>query len=239
MIEVPTPYGNQLWVAGNNGLFMYNGDFWYRYGIDIKRERWNFGWQIETRYIVGETKLFAVKDTYPTALAIDDYGCLWIGSAVAGLTKYDTNTQEFFVYDKASYPLISNQITALAYEPQSGKLYIGAAEGLSSLTLRSSQNPQRIFSKVVAVPNPFYPERGDVVKIFNEPGDFMPASAKICKIFDKSGQLVYDLPLNKYQSFSWDGTNKNGKKCSSGVYFYVISASNGETKRGKIALIRD
>jgi len=239
MIEVATPYGNQLWIAGNKGLFMYDGDYWYRYGIDIKREKWNFGWQVETRYFVGETKLFAAKETYPTALAIDDYGCLWIGSEDAGLTKYDTNTEEFFIYDKDSYPLISNQIKALAYEPQSGKLFIGAAEGLCSVTVGSSINPQKDFNKVVAVPNPFYPDRGDVVKIFNEPGDFMPSSAKICKIFDKSGQLVYDLPLNKYQSFSWDGRNKNGKKCSSGVYFYTISNNKGETKRGKIALIRD
>ncbi len=239
MIDLSTPYGNQFWVASSKGLFMYDGDYWYRYGIDIKRERWISNWQIETRYFVGETKLFAAKETYPTALALDDYGCLWIGSDSAGLTKYDTNTEEFFVYDISAYPLISNQITALAYEPQSGKLYIGAAEGLSSLTVGSSINTQTKFNKVVAVPNPFYPERGDVVRIFNEPDDFMPNSAKICKIFDKSGQLIYDLPLNKYQSFSWDGNNKNGKKCSSGVYFYVISASNGETKRGKIALIRE
>ncbi len=239
IIEVPTPYGNQLWVAGNNGLFMYDGNYWYRYGINIKRERWSAGWQIETRYIIGETKLFAAKDTYPTALAIDDYGCLWIGSEEAGLTKYDTNTEEYFVYDKDSYPLISNQIKALAYEARSGKLYIGAGEGLCSVTVGSSANPQKDFNKVVAVPNPFYPERGDIVRIYNDPDDFMPKSAKVCKIFDISGQLVYDLPLNKYQSFSWDGRNKNGKKCSSGIYFYTISSSDGQTKKGKIALIRD
>lgn len=240
MIEVATPYGKQMWIAGNNGLYMYNGNDWYRYGIDIKRERWSgSNWAIDTRYIVGETKLFAAKETHPTALAIDDYGCLWIGSDSAGLTKFDTNTEEYFIYDKASYPLISDQITALAYEAQSGKLFIGAAEGLCSLTVGSSINTQKDFNKVVAVPNPFYPERGDIVRIFNEPGDFMPNSAKVCKIFDKSGQLVYDIPLNKYQSFSWNGNNKNGKKCSSGVYFFVISGNDGETVKGKIALIRD
>ncbi len=239
IIEVASPYGNQIWIAGTNGLFMYDGDYWYRYGIDIKRERWTGSWQIDTRYIVGETKLFAAKDTYPTSLAIDDFGCLWIGSEEAGLTKYDTNTEEYFVYDKDSYPLISNQIRALAYEARSGKLFIGAGEGLCSVTVGSSANPETNFNKLVAVPNPFYPERGDVVRIFNSPNDFMPKSAKICKIFDKSGQLVYDLPINKYQSFSWDGNNKNGKKCSSGIYFFTVSNDKGETIRGKIALIRD
>lgn len=239
IIEVATPYGKQLWVAGNNGLFMYDGNYWYRYGIDIKRERWSSGWQIETRYIVGETKLFAAKDTYPTALAADDFGCLWIGSEEAGLTKYDTNTEEYFVYDKSSYPLISNQIRALTYEARSGKLYIGAGEGLCSLTVGASANPEKDFNKVVTVPNPFYPDRGDVVRIFNAQSDFLPASAKTCKIFDKSGQLVYDLPLNKYQTFNWDGSNKNGRKCSSGIYFFTISNDKGDTIRGKIALIRD
>lgn len=238
MIQISTPYGNQFWIAGNDGLYMYDGEDWYRYGIDIKREIWKSSWVVDTRYIVGETKLFAAKETYPTALAFDDYGCLWIASDNAGLTKYDTNTDEYFVYDKDSYPLISNQITALAYEAKSGKLFIGAAEGLCSLTVGSSINTQKKFNNVVAVPNPFYPDRGDVLRIFNEPNDFMPASAKVCKIFDKSGQLVYDIPLNRYQTFSWDGLNKNGKKCSSGIYFYVISTKD-ETIRGKIALFRD
>ena len=239
MLEVPTPYGNQLWIAGNEGLFMYDGQYWYRYGINIKRERWSSGWQVDIRYFVGETKLFAAKDTHPTALALDDYGCLWIGSEDAGLTKYDTNSEEYYIYDKEIYPLISNQITALAYEPQSGKLFIGAAEGLCSLTVGSSINTQREFNKIVVVPNPFYPDRGDVVRIFNDPDVFMPNAAEVCKIFDKSGQLVYDLPRNKYQTFSWDGTNKKGKKCSSGVYFFTISNNTTETVRGKIALIRD
>lgn len=239
IIEVSTPYGNQLWIAGNNGLYMYDGNNWYRYGIDIKREKWESRWVVDTRYFVGETKLFAAKDTHPTSLAIDDYGCLWIGSDSAGLTKYDTNTEEYFVYDKANYPLISDQITALAYEPQAGKLFIGASEGLCTLTVGSSINTQKEFNKVVAVPNPFYPDRGDILRIFNEPNDLMPKSAKVCKIFDKSGQLVYDIPLNKYQTFSWDGSNKAGRKCSSGVYFFVISNNSGETIRGKIALFRD
>lgn len=239
IIEVPTPYGNQLWIAGTNGLYMYDGNKWYRYGIDIKRERWESSWVIDTRYFVGETKLFAAKETFPSALALDDYGCLWIGSDDAGLTKFDTNSEEYFVYGKESYPLISNQITALAYEPQSGKLFIGAAEGLCSVTVGSSINTQKEFNKIVAVPNPFYPERGDIVRIFNEPNDFMPNSAKTCKIFDKSGQLVYDLPRNKYQTFDWNGTNLKGKKCSSGIYFFVISNNQGDTVRGKIALIRD
>jgi len=63
MIQVATPYGNQVWIAGNNGLYMYDGNKWYRYGIDIKRERWEgSSWAVDTRYIVGETKLFAAKE---------------------------------------------------------------------------------------------------------------------------------------------------------------------------------
>jgi len=239
IVNVPTAYGTQMWVASNNGLYMYDGTNWYRYGVNIKREKWQAGWKIDIRYFVGETKLFASKETFPRALALDGYGCLWIGTEDAGLTKYDTSSEEFFNYDKNSYPLISNQITALAYEPHAGKLYIGAAEGLCSVTVGSTINKQKDFNHVVVVPNPFYPDRGDKLRIFNHPTNVMPSSAKTCKIFDISGQLVYDLPLDKYQSFSWNGNNLKGKKCSSGVYFYTISNSNGETTRGKIALIRD
>lgn len=239
LITVPTSYGSQMWVAANSGLFMYDGSSWYRYGIDIKRERWSSGWKVDIRYFVGEPKLFAAKETFPTALAFDGDGNLWIGSDNAGITRYNIKKEEYFTYEQDSYPLISNQITALAYEPHAGKLYIGASEGLCSVTVGSTINTQEKFEQIVVSPNPFYPERGDVLRIFNHPENVMPRSSKRCKIYDISGQLVYDLPLDKYQSFSWNGNNKDGKKCSSGIYFYTISNDKGETKRGKIALIRD
>jgi hypothetical protein len=236
--EVTTPYETQLWIASSAGLFMYNGDDWYKYDTVIKRYKWSSGWQVDTRYFVGENKLFGAMQTIPKALETDGYGCIWIGTEDTGLTKYDTNTENFSNYSMTDYPLVSNSISDLAYEPLAGKLYIGSTDGLCSVTVGATKNNTKKFSKISVYPNPFYPDKGDVLKIINEPTYVMPSATDICKIYDLSGQLVYELPVNKYQSFTWDGNNANGKKCSSGIYFYVISDNSGETNRGKIALIR-
>ncbi len=236
--EVKTPYETQVWIASSNGLYMYNGTYWYKYDNVIKRYRWEGSWVIDTRYFVGETKLFSANQTIPTALATDGYGCVWIGSEDYGLCKYDTDSENFYNYTQDNYPLLSNRISALEYEPLSGKIYIGSTEGLCSVTAGSIINNQKDFDDVVAYPNPFRPDQGDILKIINEPTEVMPSNTKTCKIYDISGQLVYELPRNKYQSFTWDGNNAKGKKCSSGIYFYTISDNKGQTKRGKIALIR-
>jgi gliding motility-associated-like protein len=58
-------------------------------------------------------------------------------------------------------------------------------------------------------------------------------------IVDRWGMTQYEInDINQ----GWDGTNKNGKECPEGVYFYTYSAvfTNGETAQGQgtITLIR-
>ncbi|MDP8231158.1 MAG: gliding motility-associated C-terminal domain-containing protein [Candidatus Zophobacter franzmannii] len=64
-----------------------------------------------------------------------------------------------------------------------------------------------------------------------------PDDASECKIFDTAGDLVITLEFNNNKQFTWDGNNDAGRKCSSGIYFYVISG-NDDYARGKFALIR-
>jgi gliding motility-associated-like protein len=44
-----------------------------------------------------------------------------------------------------------------------------------------------------------------------------------CLIYDRWGKLVYEL---KSPTDKWDGTNKNGKDCSPGTYFYIFKAKD-------------
>jgi len=67
----------------------------------------------------------------------------------------------------------------------------------------------------------------------------MPRGTNKCSIFSASGALVMELKENPFARFEWDGTNKAGKLVSSGIYFYVVTDSDGDAKRGKIAIIRD
>jgi flagellar hook assembly protein FlgD len=66
----------------------------------------------------------------------------------------------------------------------------------------------------------------------------MPKGETKCNIYDLAGDLVLTLEKNIYEQFTWNGLNKEGKKCSSGMYFYVVYTADGQTSQGKVVLIR-
>lgn len=240
-----THWGEEVWIASENGLFMYDtyNSRWYRYGTGIKRHVWlNNDWERDKLYFVDEERLYGAAPTFPTAILIDPFDRVWIGTESNGLTIYDINTDRFRVYNTNNSPLVSNNITALAYEPYSGNLYIGTDNGLNSVEigkiLKADDPP---LATTVVYPNPFYPDKGQVVTITNKVADehtIMPQGDNKCNIYNIKGELIITLEENRYFEFSWDGINSEGKKCGNGIYYYVVSASDGQTERGTIVLIR-
>lgn len=57
------------------------------------------------------------------------------------------------------------------------------------------------------------------------------------KIFTVSGRLVKKIPVSG-ASVSWDLRNDSGDKVASGIYLILSSGSNGQSTRGKFAIIK-
>ena len=96
---------------------------------------------------------------------------------------------------------------------------------------------------VRAYPNPARLSAGGQVRFADIAGDAQ--NVKI-EIYTLSGQLVRTLdegrgigndPGRPYQVGLWDGRNENGGKLASGVYVYVIKASNKGKKTAKIGIL--
>src|SRR3989339_275405 len=83
-------------------------------------------------------------------------------------------------------------------------------------------------------PNPFKPSLGHTKIYFSN-----LTSHTNVKIFNTTGELVYeeekDTPTGE---LNWDVKNLNDKEIASGVYIYMITNNNGQTKKGKLAIIR-
>nr|HPR18365.1 hypothetical protein [Candidatus Cloacimonadota bacterium] len=243
-----TDNGKETWIASTNGLFMFDGENWYLYGSYYKMSVWdNNEWFYSVSnpdpkywYYEGQERLYGSNATYPTCLFIDPFNCLWIGTAEYGITVFDKEADTFSNITTENSSLISNQITAFEYDPHSGTLYIGTIDGISTVEIGISKeyNTQKKLNKVAAFPNPFHPENGETLYIENQDSFTMPAGDTTCLIYDLSGDLIVKLDKNIYEQFSWDGTNKAGKKCSSGMYYYIVSAPQGQVAKGKILLIR-
>jgi len=242
IITVNTPYeGKQHWIAASTGLFMWNEVDWYRYDTAIKRLKYTNGnWQNETLYYVDEERLFGSVPTIPSAILLDPFNRIWIGSVGNGFSVYDPQTERFVNYFPANSPLLSPYVTSLSYDPLNGLLLIGSPEGLVTLEIGRTIITTEKLENVIAYPNPFYPARADhrFVRISNYPENSMPAGKNQCRIYDSSGALVIILEQNVFARFHWNGKNKEGNDCGTGIYFFVVSDEKGNSQRGKIALIR-
>ncbi len=254
MVTRDTRFTKEIWIASSNGLFMFDGDYWYKYGTVIKKEYYDYDeskWKYndndpEYLYIGGENpqeKLYGAAYTYPTALFVDPFNRIWIGTQDNGITLYQPEAyyeDEFTNITKEKYPLLSNTITSFAYEPDTGTLYVGTDEGLNSfeIGIAPSSNKETKLRNVIVYPNPFYPDRGDILKIENISSLTMPKGDTSCSIYDLNGDFIIELQKDYFQQFNWDGLNSSGYKCGSGIYFYVVHTNDGQIARGKFALIR-
>lgn len=242
VVTVETPYeGRQHWIAASTGLFMWDESSWYRYDTMIKRFKFNplnYQWENNILYYVDEERLFGSIRTTPTAILLDPFNRIWIGSMENGLSMYDPETERFTNYFKPNYPLLSNYITSLGYDPLMGNLLIGTTDGLNTMKIGRTVKPPTSLNTIKAFPNPFEPARHSSIQIVNLPDDSMPAGKGTCRIYDSSGALVIKLDENEFSRFAWNGLSKSGKECSSGVYFFVVADADGNTKKGKFAIIR-
>jgi hypothetical protein len=237
-----THWGYEIWIAAENGLFMYDthSEDWYRYGTSIKREKWSGSqWVNHELYFIDEERLYGAVPTFPTAIHIDHLDRIWIGTEANGLTIFNTNTNRFSILNQSNSPLLSNHITSLEHDPYSGNLYIGTTEGLVSVEIGKTIKTDDIpLNTTIAYPNPFRPDNGEVITIANQDNTIFPKGKNVCRIYSLSGDLIVTLEEDTFFMFSWDGRNKEGKRSSSGIYFYVVSSEGGQTSRGTIALIR-
>jgi hypothetical protein len=242
VVTVDTPYeGRQHWIAASNGLFMWDEQDWYKWDTSVKRFIYNNAtglWDNDLLYYADEERLFGSVRTTPTAIMLDPFNRIWIGSLEHGISMYDPETERFTNYFKDNSPLLSDYITAFGYQPEEGWLFIGTPEGLNTLSIGRTIKPDTQLGSLKIFPNPFHPDGREEVQISNYPTDIMPRGQNQCRIYDSSGMLVRILDENEFSRFAWDGMNAKGFSCSSGVYFVVVTDAKGKRLTGKIALLR-
>ncbi len=241
--SITDDYSTKVWFATSTGIFMMEKTYYetsfYKYYIDIKRRKFVDGaFQNETLYFVDEERLWSSEVTSPSCLLIDPFGRVWMGSENKGISMYDMYEDRFYNYRTSNSPLISDKITALAYQASTGYLFVGTDSGLSIVEIGKTEKTAKKLGNIAVWPNPFKPDSDKHLTIKNIDFDSMPIGKNECRIFDISGQLVVTLEENRFMEFSWDGRNEAGKNCASGVYYYLIKTEAGDSAKGKIILIR-
>ena len=165
-----------------------------------------------------------------TCVAVDGANRKWFGTQGDGVYLISSNhlTQiHHFTADNS--PLLSNNIESIAIDGNSGEVYFGTENGLCSY-LSDATEPAKTMTKnsVYAYPNPVHPDYNGPITITG-----LTYDADI-KIVTASGILVNQGRSNG-GIYRWNGTDRSGKRVSSGVY--MVQTATQEGKKGTVCKI--
>jgi hypothetical protein len=169
-----------------------------------------------------------------TAIAVDGANRKWIatnGSGVFLVSEDGTNIINHFSTENSS--LLSDVVNSLTLS-ESGELFIATDLGICSYQTDATEadaigaNP---FENVYAFPNPVAENYNGVISIVG-----LEADSNI-KITDISGNIVYET-TSRGGMATWDGTNKNRQKVSTGIYLvYAANEDVSEAIATKIMVV--
>ncbi|MBN2201147.1 hypothetical protein JW777_04270 [bacterium] len=167
-----------------------------------------------------------------TALLVDGVNNVWVGTTI-GAGYFSASTYEGGHFTAAASPLPSDRVTSLAWDPESGRVFIGTNRGLSSVATPFSRPAEKLGSLSVH-PNPFFPDRQEAVVI-----EGLSGSVSV-SVFTAAGRLVRRFPTGTGygRRILWDGRNDQGTAVAGGVYLIVAQEEGGRTAAAKTAVIR-
>ncbi|MBU0702135.1 hypothetical protein KKE26_12735 [bacterium] len=150
--------------------------------------------------------------------------------------------------------LQSGTISQIAFKKKASDSRMPAVIYLQSADLRMYQNgavvpvfsPQKKqltlptdLSEVRCYPNPFVAVAGRGIQQVT----FSPVTKMAqLRIYNIAGELVHDSEMHDTSADSfkliWDVENDSGENVASGIYLYLITNPDGQTKTGKIGVVR-
>ncbi|MBL8025642.1 MAG: hypothetical protein JNL74_04490 [Fibrobacteres bacterium] len=147
--------------------------------------------------------------------ATNSWEVLPTSAGSSGLTSLENRSTTLMYDAKRNLIWNSNGFNLYVMRPDTG-IYVTAEETAGSLSSQAS---------VTVSPNPFNPSCALRV---NVPANRQAALYVRLAVYDASGKLVRVVANGSYkpgvQNFAWDGIDVHGKKVSSGVYCFKLSA---------------
>jgi streptogramin lyase len=166
-----------------------------------------------------------------TAIAVNGNNEKWLGTEKAGVFLMSADgAKQLLHFTETENPLLSNTIQSIKIA-SNGEVFFATAMGIVSYKDYKVESVASLDSLFI-YPNPVRPEYQGPVYISN-----LVAESNV-KITDISGGLVWEIQAQGGQVI-WDGTNLNGRKVNTGVYYIFVTNSDGSQKRaGKVLFVR-
>jgi ligand-binding sensor domain-containing protein len=179
------------------------------------------------------SSVFSLRQQTITDILVDPLNQKWIGTNLGLFVVNSDGTSLLASFNSKNSGLLSDNIRSLTMDENTGVIYAGTDNGLTSFKTFSVK-PVEGFNGITAFPNPF---------IIGEGGEQLIIEGLIAdtdiKILSITGKLVNEYSTPGGRIASWDGKDQNGDFVSSGVYFIVAFDQEGNSvEKGKVAVIR-
>lgn len=224
---IAADFNNRIWIGTDEGfaiLYASNTAFDASPGqYNAQRIKVQFEGNVE--FLLGSTAI--------TAIEVDGGNRKWLGTANTGLfllSADGTSVEQHFTRENS--PLISNAISDLKFNHQTGELFIITDQGLVSYRADASYEDPSL-ANVKVFPNPARPSDKGWITI---QGILFDSDVRIT---NAAGKLVYKTRSNGGTAV-WDGNDVDGNRVETGVYL-IWTASNTTKGRyiGKVLVIKE
>lgn len=168
---------------------------------------------------------YLLESDWITGIAVDPSNRKWIATLGSGLFLVNEDGTEIIrVFNKDNSPLLSNQVSMVACNPNGNEVFIGTPGG--NFVYSSDSAPaHEDFSDIYAYPNPVRPDYTGWITVKG----LMDNS--LVKIADQQGNVVWN-GCSEGGMVSWDGCDASGRRVHSGVYLVFASSSSESTGSG-------
>ena len=183
--------------------------------------------------LVNINSVFVLRQQTINCIAVDALNQKWIGTNDGLLLVNSDGSALLGTYTTKNSALLSDQITSIAIDQNTGTVYAGTNAGITSFKT-PAEKPLDSFSDLFFYPNPFKIDNSG--KLLTIEGLVKDSNIKILTI---SGKLVRQFTSPGGRVAYWDGKDDSGNLVSSGVYIVVAFDTEGNNiTTGKVAVLR-
>ncbi|MDG5767459.1 two-component regulator propeller domain-containing protein [Balneolales bacterium ANBcel1] len=179
---------------------------------------------------------FLLRTTPVTSIVVNSANQKWIGTDGEGLWLIEEDGgrhRPVRNFTTENSPLISNTIQSLAYDSETGRIFIATDLGLVSYVdvVRGSVAEMK---DLFVYPNPFSYEREDMERVVID----RLSERTTIRILTVDGRLVRRME-SQGGRVEWDVRDYNGDRVATGVYIIVsVDDQNDQRGVGKLVVIR-
>jgi len=180
------------------------------------------------------SSVFVLRQQTVNCIAVDALNQKWIGTNEGLLYVNSDGTSLLNILNTKNSALLSNTITSLAIDENTGTVYAGTEEGITAFKT-SAEKPQNEFTSLFVYPNPFRLQNSSgqlAIKGLVKDSDI--------KILSISGNLIRELSSPGGNVAYWDGRDEKGNLVGTGIYLIIAYDEDGNNAvAGKVAVFHD